>query len=84
MSTATLAADMEVPDVVVQRTRRMHGQDVNSIPGPSKQNTKRARSPGSGSSEGDDEYLPRKRVRSGRSSTRIVHAVRRLSIHLIR
>ncbi|KAF9642261.1 hypothetical protein BDM02DRAFT_3273532 [Thelephora ganbajun] len=81
-STATLATDTEAPIVVGQRTQRTRGQEgASSNPGPSGQKSKRTRNSESEGSDGvgDDEYLPRKRARLSRSSTRTVHATHSMS-----
>jgi hypothetical protein len=85
-STVTLATDAEAP-TVGQRTKKTREQSIESAgsnPGPGRQKHKRARDPKSeGSDDSDDgEYLPRKRARLSRSSTRTIRAVRKLlSIH---
>lgn len=62
-------------------------EGAGSNPGPSTQRHKRARSPESEGSDDDDddddEYLPRKRARVSRSSSRSIQAVRELSIYVI-
>lgn len=86
-STVTLATDTESPVVMDRRTRQAAEEPIGisgPIPGSSRRNPKRARGDGGdGSDDDDDEYLPRKRARLARSTTRSIRAVQRLSIHVV-
>lgn len=85
-STITLATDTEEPVVVGRPGRQARKQSIagpGSSLGPSTRRPKRTRSPVSEGSDDDDEYLPRKRVKVNRSSTRSIQAVRKSSVYVI-
>ena len=84
MSTITLATDTEAlaaVDPPAGHTREQNGAGLDHEP--RVRRSKRQRSPESelsvGSDDGDD-YLPYKRAKLSRSSTRTIHAVRKSSI----
>ena len=83
-STSTLATDTDTSIIAGQSTQQTREQEDTGLnPGPDTQKAKRARSPEDSDGDDDDEYLPRKRARLSRSSTRSIRAVRKPLIHAV-
>ena len=84
ISTITLTTDTEAPVVVGPPTQQTYEQnDAGLNHEPRMRRSKRQRSPESERSEDcddGDDYLPYKRAKLSRSSTRTIHAVRKLPI----
>ena len=77
-STSTPATDTDASIIAGQLTQQTREQEDTGLnPGPSTQKAKRARSPEDSDGDDDDEYLPRKRARLSRSSTRSIRAVQK-------